>query len=190
VVRRKGFRIAVVVLLVVAYLVLRQIRAAMLGEPAISFPTPQEREPFTADFTLPDVRGHLVRPSVLRGRPVLINLWATWCHPCRVEMPSMNALYNDYHAKGLAIVAIALDERGKLVVVPFIQAYGLTFPVLLDPQNMLVALLQVPGIPTSYLLDKRGRIVDVTFGPRDWNTPNIRHLVEQLLAEEGGGTTP
>jgi cytochrome c biogenesis protein CcmG/thiol:disulfide interchange protein DsbE len=152
---------------------------------------PHERVPFTVDFPLPDVQGHVVRLSDLRGRPVLLNFWATWCSPCREEMPSMNALYKDYQAKGLAMVAIAIDDGGKRVVAPFIQAYGLTFPVLLDPQNMLGTRLQMLGIPTSYLLDKRGRIaIDFASGARNWNTRTMRHLVEQLLAEEGGGTTP
>jgi len=145
---------------------------------------------FPVDFTLPDVEGNLVQLSDLRGRPVLINLWATWCHPCRVEMPSMNALYKDYHPKGLALLAIAIDQVGKPAVAPFMQSYGLTFPALLDPQNMVGARLQVHGIPTSYLLDKWGRIVDIKFGPHDWNTPAIRHLLDQMLAEQGGGTTP
>jgi cytochrome c biogenesis protein CcmG, thiol:disulfide interchange protein DsbE len=189
VVRGKGFRIAVVVLLVVAYLVIYKM-VAMLREPAIALPALEERTPFRADFTLPDVQGHLVRLADLRGRPVLVNIWATWCYPCREEMPSMNALYKDYSAKGLAIVAIATDTGGKSVVAPFIQAHGLTFPVLLDPQDMVGRQLQVPGIPTSYLLDKRGRIIGLVIGARDWNSRNMRHLVEQLLAEEGGGTTP
>ncbi len=188
-VRRKKRRIVTVVLLMVAYLVIYRM-AAMRGGSAMILPTPQERVPFTVDFTLPDVLGKVVRLSDLRGQPVLLNLWATWCYPCREEMPSMNALYKDYHAKGLAIVAIAMDEGGKPVVAPFMQAYGLTFPVLLDPQNMLGTRLQVPGIPTSYLLDKWGRIIGFVKGARDWNTRKIRHLVEQLLAEEGGGTTP
>jgi len=164
--------------------------ASRLGGPAIALPTPQERAPFTVDFILPDIQGNLVRLSDLRGRPVLINLWATWCYPCRAEMPSMNALYQDYRAKGLAMVAIATDVGGKSVVTPFLQAYGLTFPVLLDPQNMLGAQLQVPGLPTSYLLDKRGRIVGSQIGAVDWNSRPIRHLLDQLLAEDGGGTTP
>jgi cytochrome c biogenesis protein CcmG, thiol:disulfide interchange protein DsbE len=189
VVRGKGFRIAVVVLLVVAYLVIYKM-VAMLREPAIALPALEERTPFRADFTLPDVQGHLVRLADLRGRPVLVNIWATWCYPCREEMPSMNALYKDYSAKGLAIVAIATDTGGKSVVAPFIQVHGLTFPVLLDPQDMVGRQLQVPGIPTSYLLDKRGRIIGLVIGARDWNSRNMRHLVEQLLAEEGGGTTP
>ena len=156
----------------------------------MALPTPQERALFTVDFTLPDLQGRLVRLADLRGQPVLINIWATWCHPCRVEMPSINALYQDYRAKGLAIVAIATDEQGEPVVAPFLQTYGLTFPVLLDPQNMLGAQLQVPGIPASYVLDKRGRIVSFEIGARDWNSRQIRHLLDRLLAEDGGGSTP
>jgi len=189
VVRRQGWRIIAVVLLVVAYFVVYRM-ASMLDGAAIVLPTPQERAPFRVDFQLPDVQGHLVRQSDLRGQVVLINIWATWCYPCRLEMPSMNALYKDYHAKGLAIVAIATDTEGKSVVAPFIQAYGLTFPVVLDPQNLVGAQLQVPGIPMSYLLDKRGRIVGFEVGARDWNTRKIRRLLDQMLAEESGGTTP
>ena len=189
VVRGKGFRIVVVVLLVVAYLGIYKM-VAMLRAPAMALPTPEERVPFRVDFTLPDVQGHLVRLSDLRGQPVLINIWATWCYPCREEMPSMNALYKDYSAKGLAMVAIATDIGGKAVVAPFLQAHRLTFPVLLDPQNMVGTQLQVPGIPTSYLLDKWGRIIGFVIGPRDWYSRKIRRLIDQLLAEEGGGTTP
>jgi len=142
------------------------------------------------DFVLPDLQGSLVRLSDLRGRPVLINIWATWCYPCRAEMPSINALYQDYQAKGLAIVAVATDREGKPIVAPFLQAYRLTFPVLLDPQNMLGAQLQVSGLPTSYVLDKRGRIVGFEIGARDWNSHQVRRRLDQLLAEDGGGTTP
>src|SRR5262252_326709 len=82
------------------------------GEPLVALPAPQERAFFTVDFSLPDIAGKVIRLSDLRGRPVLINIWATWCYPCRVEMPSMNALYQDYQVKGLAIVAIATDVEG------------------------------------------------------------------------------
>jgi peroxiredoxin len=189
VIRGKGFRIAAVALLVVAYLGIYKM-VAMLREPAMAIPTLEERVPFRVDFTLPDIEGHLVRLADLRGRPVLINIWATWCSPCREELPSMSALYKDYSAKGLAMIAIATDTGGKAVVAPFILAHGLTFPVLLDPQNIVGTQLQVPGIPTSYLLDKRGRVIDLVIGARDWYSRKIRHLIEQLLAEEGGGTTP
>jgi thiol-disulfide isomerase/thioredoxin len=188
VVRGKGFRIAAVVLLVVAYLGIKM--AARPQDSPIALPAPEDRQPFRVPFELLDVQGHLVRLADLRGRPVLINIWATWCYPCREEMPSMNALYKDYGAKGLAMAAIATDAEGKAVVAPFMQSYGLTFPVLLDPQNMVGTQLQVPGIPISYLLDKRGRVIDLVIGAHDWYSRKIRHLIEQLLAEEGGGPTP
>ena len=186
---RRRFRIAAVVLLVVIYLVVYKM-LALSGGPALTLPPPEDRALFTVDFTLPDVQGNLVRLSDLRGQPVLLNIWATWCYPCRAEMPSINALYQDYQAKGLAIVAIATDQEGKPIVAPFLQAYRLTFPVLLDPQNMLETQLQVRGIPASYVLDKRGRIVGFEIGARDWNSRHIRHLLDQLLAEHSGGTTP
>src|SRR5262249_56051204 len=121
---------------------------SLSGEHALALLTPQERARFTVDFILPDIAGNVVRLSDLRGRPVLINLWATWCYPCRVEMPSMNALYQDYHARGLAIVAIATDAEGKPAVAPFLPAYRLPFPVLLPPQNMLLPPLPAPRLPT------------------------------------------
>lgn len=186
---RRRFRIAAVVLLVVIGLVVYRM-ASLLGGPGLTLPPPEDRALFTADFTLPDVQGNLVQLSDLRGQLVLINIWATWCYPCRAEMPSINALYQDYQVKGLAIVAIATDQEGKPIVVPFLRAHRLTFPVLLDPQNMLGARLQVSGIPTSYVLDKRGRIVGFESGARDWNSRQIRDLLDQLLAEDGGGTTP
>ena len=185
---RRICRIAAAVLLVVVGLAVYR-RVSLLGGSGMTLPPPEDRALFI-DFTLPDVQGNLVRLLDLRGRPVLINLWATWCYPCRVEMPSMNALYKDFQAKGLAILAIAIDAGGKPAVAPFLQAYRLTFSVLLDPQNMLGTQLQVPGIPASYLLDTRGRLVDYKFGRHDWDTPAIRHLVDQLLAEDGGGTAP
>ena len=188
-VRGKGFRIAAVVLLVVVYLGIYKM-VAMLREPPMVLPTPEERVPFRVDFTLPDAQGHLVRLTDLRGRPVLINIWATWCAPCREEMPSMNALYKDYSAKGLAMVAIATDVEGTSVVAPFMQAYGLIFPVLLDPQNMVGAQLQLSGLPTSYLLDKWGRVIDLVIGAYDWHSHKTQHLIEQLLAEEDRSTTP
>ena len=193
---RHRFHIAVVVLLAVGGLVVsrmapvRHRMASLLGGPVIALPTPQERAPFTVDFMLPDMAGNVVRLFDLRGRPILLNIWATWCYPCRAEMPSMQALYQDYQAQGLAIVAIATDVEGKPVVAPFLQAYRLTFTVLLDPQNMLGAQLQVPGLPTSYVLDKRGRIAYFEIGAHNWNSRPIRHLLDQLLAEDGRGTTP
>ncbi len=171
------------VLLVGGYVALQQRTSrppALGGE----LRPPQERVLFTAEVTLPDVHGNTVRLAELRGRVILLNLWATWCYPCRAEMPSMDTLYQDYRGKGLEILAIANDSQGKTAVAPFVKEYGLTFPVLLDPHNRVGTQLQVHGIPTSYLLDKQGRIAYVALGAKNWNSPYMRRVLDRLLSEK------
>ena len=102
----------------------------------------------------------------------------------------MNALYQTYRDKGFELLAISIDVFGKEAVAPFVAEYGLTFPVLLDPQDTVSSQLLGGGIPTSYVLDKRGRIAAVEVGTRDWNSERFRQLLDQLLAEEAGGPTP
>ncbi len=173
------------VLLLLAMYLLLQRMGYLLSAPAISAGEARERLPFSVDFTLPDLDGKSVRLSDLRGRVVLINFWATWCPPCRAEMPSMNDLYKDYRDKGLEILAISIDVDGRRVVAPFVEKYGLTFPVLLDPKMDVGSRIQVRGIPSTYLLDKQGRVAGLEVGPRDWNRSSLRRLLDELLAEEG-----
>lgn len=187
--RRKGLTLTAVLLVAGAYLLLQRLTSQPQA-PAITLTAAQAREPFPVDVALPDLQGHTMRLAYRRGQVVLINFWATWCYPCRVEMPSMQALYQDYAEKGFEILAISIDVQGKAVVVPFIEAYGLTFPILLDPENAVSTMLQVRGIPTSYLLDKWGRVAEVAIGARDWNSNTMRRLLDQLLAEPGSGTVP
>ena len=130
-----------------------------------------------------------MRLSDLRGKVVLINFWATWCYPCRTEMPSMEALYQDYRDQDFEILAISIDVKEQAVVVPFVEEFKLTFPVLLDPRNVVGTRLRMGGIPTSYLLDKHGRIAGLEVGPRDWNSQKMRRLLDQLLSEEARGPT-
>ncbi|MFQ5913772.1 MAG: peroxiredoxin family protein [Nitrospinota bacterium] len=137
------------------------------------------------EFTLPDLEGKSLRLSDLRGQVVLINFWATWCPPCRAEMPSMNDLYKGYRDKGFEILAISSDVEGKRVVAPFVEKYGLTFPVLLDPKNDVGSRLQMRGIPSTFLLDKEGRIAGLEIGARNWNRSSLRQLLDGLLAEGG-----
>jgi peroxiredoxin len=182
---RKGLRVTAVVLLIGGYLVLQ--RLASLPKAPIIAPEPaRARAPFPVDFALPDLQGQTVRLSDQRGKVVLINFWATWCYPCRSEMPSMNALYQDYRDKGFEILAISSDVQGKDVVAPFVEEYRLTFPVLLDPRDIVGTRLGVQGIPTSYLLDKNGRIAGKEIGAKNWNSPVMRRRLAQLLAEEVG----
>jgi peroxiredoxin len=181
-VSHQGLKIAAVVLLIGAYVVLQHL-ASQPQAPAIAPDEPRARTLFPADFTLPEVRGNATRLADFRGWVVLVNFWATWCSPCRTEMPSMQALYQDYQHKGFTILAISSDAQGADVVGPFVQAYQLTFPVLLDPQNTVGTRLHVRGIPTSYLLDKQGRIAGMEMGAKNWNSPKIRQRLDLLLAE-------
>lgn len=181
--QRQRWRLALVLFLVGVFLALQWI-ASRLQEPALAPPPPQSRRPFTLDFTLPTLHGHPIQLSDLQGWVVLVNFWATWCHPCRTEMPSMNALYQAYHHKGLEILAIASDLQGYEIVAPFVQAHTLTFPILLDPGNVIGAQLPVQGLPTSYLLDKQGRVAALELGARNWNAAKVRRLIDTLLAEE------
>ncbi len=95
----------------------------------------------------------------------------------------MNDVYKDYRNKGFEILAIAGDVEGKRIVAPFVRKYGFIFPVLLDPRNDVGTRLGVRGIPTSYLLDKRGRIAGMEVGAKNWNRKSVRRLLDKLLAE-------
>ena len=135
-----------------------------------------------ADFTLPDLQGRLVQLSALRGKVVFINVWATWCPPCIEEMPTMQRLYERLHSRGLEVLAISIDALGAQVVAPFMEKYQLTFPALLDPQDRIVHLYHTQGVPESFIVDKRGLLVDKVIGPRDWSHPQMIALFERLLA--------
>jgi peroxiredoxin len=135
-----------------------------------------------ADFSLPDLQDQMVQLSSLRGKVVFINVWATWCPPCLDEMPTMQRLYDRLHARGLEVLAISLDALGGQVVAPFVRDYRLTFPVLLDPRSTIERLYYTNGVPESFIVDKRGRLVEKIVGPRDWAHPQMLSLFERLLA--------
>ncbi len=107
------------------------------------------------DFTLQDLDGHAVTLSDLRGQVVILNFWATWCGPCRLEMPLLQAAYTSQKDQGLIILAIDLDDPAADVR-DFRDALGLTFPVLLDPGTTITDLYRVRGWPTSYFINRDG----------------------------------
>jgi peroxiredoxin len=110
-----------------------------------------------ADFTLTDLQGKTWHLRELRGKVVLVNFWATWCPPCRKEMPDLQALYDKYKDQGLVVLAISDEEAAK--VVPFIAEKKIGYPVLLDPGRKVTELFQVEGIPKSFVYDREGRMV-------------------------------
>jgi len=175
-------KLVILCLILVVYGVLRWATSRPT-EPGLTLTPPEQRQPFAIDLTLPALHGPAQPLSKLHGQVVLLNFWATWCYPCRAEMPSMQALYDAYQHADFTILAIASDPQGQSVVGPFAAKHQLTFPILLDVHNTVGAQLQLPGIPTSYLLDKHSRIARMEVGVRDWNSQSVRQMIETLLDE-------
>ncbi len=118
-----------------------------------------------------------------RGSVTLVNIWATWCLPCRDEMPSMQALYDSLGGRGFRIAAISIDEGSSEDVVAFARELGLTFDILHDRSGSVERLYQTTGVPESFLLDRRGVLVKRVIGAHDWSSPANRSAVERLLAQ-------
>jgi peroxiredoxin len=110
-----------------------------------------------ADFTLTDLDGKAWNLKDLKGKVVLLNFWATWCPPCRKEMPDLEMLYRRFGAQGLIIIGI--DDEETETVKPFIAQQGITYPVLLDPGRKVNTLFQIEGIPKTFVYDRDGKIV-------------------------------
>jgi peroxiredoxin len=134
-----------------------------------------------ADFILKDLSGKPVRFSEFKGKVVLLNFWTTWCPPCRVEMPAMERLYQAYRDDGLVVVAVSMDRSPADKVKAFVEELGLNFPVLHDRDERVARLYSVPGVPTSYIVDARGRIMYRALGEYDWFGPTAKSTVEDLL---------
>ena len=118
-----------------------------------------------------------------QGQVTLINIWATWCVPCRVEMPSMQLLYDSLASRGFRIAAVSIDAGPTEDVRAFGKELHLSFDLLQDQSGRIQQIYQTTGVPESFLLDKDGVIVKRVIGAHDWNSPVNRALVERLLAE-------
>jgi thiol-disulfide isomerase/thioredoxin len=117
------------------------------------------------------------------GRAVLLNVWATWCDPCRDEMPSLERLYRDYAPRGLRIVAISIDDAGQDALIrEFVSEHGLTFDILHDRggRTGIMTLYPVRGVPQTFLISRGGEIVATRFAA-DWSSASSRALVDSVL---------
>jgi peroxiredoxin len=130
-----------------------------------------------ADFTLTDLQGQTWRLRDLRGKVVLVNFWATWCPPCRKEMPDLQALYDKYKDQGFVVLAISDEEAAK--VLPFIAERKIGYPVLLDPGRKINDAFLVSGIPKSFLYDREGKMVAQSIDMR------TRSQFHRMLAKAG-----
>jgi thiol-disulfide isomerase/thioredoxin len=116
------------------------------------------------DFTLESLEGKSLRLSDLRGKAVLLNFWATWCDPCKIEMPWFVELQNEYGAQGLQIVGIAMDDSAKEDIAKFAKNMGVNYPVLLGKEAVGDAYGGVPALPESFFISRDGKIVDRIIG--------------------------
>lgn len=119
-----------------------------------------------------------------RGRVVLVNIWATWCQPCRVEIPSIERLYRAYGSRGLNVVAVSIDDPGtEPAIRAFVRDMGMTFQVLHDPSGRIEHAYQTTGYPETVIVGKDGVIRKKVAGAIDWDSEGNRRLIERLLAE-------
>ena len=148
---------------------------------------PRVRLPAPA-FTLPSLDGGRVRLADFRGKVVLLNFWATWCRPCREEMPSLEALWADYRDRPFIVLAVTADRGSLRPVREFVRRHGLDFPVLLDADGAVRNRYEVYALPMTYLIGRDGRISGRAPAARDWNGPAARRLIDQLLAQQAERT--
>ena len=133
------------------------------------------------DFTLQTPEGEIYTLSELKGSAVLINLWATWCPPCRAEMPAIEKMYQEYKDQGLVVLAVNMTYQDDPAnVAPFIQEYNLTFPVLLEETGKVGAAYQLRSLPSSYFIDRTGVIQEVVIGG-PMSEALLRTRIEQIL---------
>jgi peroxiredoxin len=132
------------------------------------------------DFTVPSLTGGPVSLADFKGRVVLLNFWATWCPPCREEMPSMGRLYQRYRDRGVTILALSVD-RTAAAVPGFAEGFRLTFLIGLDPEASVAKLYRMRALPTTIVIDRAGWAVAGATGARDRDRPAAHAVVESLL---------
>lgn len=133
------------------------------------------------NFRLRDLAGNVVDLTQLRGKVVLLNFWATWCGPCRVEMPSMELLYQTISRREFEILAVSTDPQGVAVTRPFQQEIGVTFPILHDPDMRIGLTYGARSLPMTVMVDRQGVVRQKIFGARDWDSPEARDLIHKLI---------
>lgn len=117
------------------------------------------------DFSLQTADGQIYTLSELKGQAILVNVWATWCPPCKAEMPAMEKVYNEYKDQGFVVLAVnSTFQDDPLNIIPFTEEYGLTFPILLDDTGKVTLAYQVRSLPSSFFINRLGIITEVVIG--------------------------
>ncbi|MGH2618948.1 MAG: TlpA disulfide reductase family protein [Anaerolineales bacterium] len=147
-------------------------------------PPPSPREEFSApDFTLDLLGGGQLTLSEQRGKVVMVNLWASWCPPCRAEMPAIEEVYEAFQPQGLVVLGVNTTfQDAETDVAAFVHEFGLTFPILLDREGGVSRRYQLRGLPSTFFIDRQGIIRTVVIGG-PMNETVIRSKVQELLSE-------
>jgi peroxiredoxin len=133
------------------------------------------------DFSLRNLKGNYQSLDSFSGQVVVLNFWATWCVPCRVEMPSFEKLYRRYRSEGVTVLAVTLDKKSEKNIKSFVEEYELSFPVLLDEEGKVERLYPSMTIPFTYVIDRAGRIVARVDGAKNWESKETFEAIEYLL---------
>ena len=136
------------------------------------------------DFTLFDRQGSPVSLSDFRGKVVMLNFWATWCPPCRAEMPSMERLHSKLQEEDFVLLAVNVEESGQSAVDAFVREIPVSFPVLFDSAQEVSRLYRVSGIPQTFIIDPQGRIVQQITGGLEWDSPEVTKYLSSLMRGE------
>ena len=133
-------------------------------------------------FTLLTLDGGRASLADHRDKLVVLNFWATWCQPCTVEMPSLEALWRRYRDRGLLVVGVCVDRGApKALLEPYVRNLKLTFPILLDPDSKTSDRWRVTALPATFIVRPGGEVAGMAMGAREWNSDEMRALVERLL---------
>jgi len=142
-------------------------------------PAAKSTHPKAPDFTLKDARGNLIRLSDYKGKVVILDFWATWCPPCRIEIPGYVKMYNKYKNDGLVIIGVSLDNDGWTPVKPFMKEYKIDYPIVLGDREIVGAYGGVSAIPTTFIINREGEIVEKKIGAK--STQYFEDLLTKLL---------
>jgi len=156
-------------------------------------PTPALRTGAIApDFSLPvQGGGPDVSLASLRGKVAFVNFWATWCAPCRAEAPSLERLYEELRGDGFEVIAITIDKpEASAAIEGFRRDFSLSFPIPLDPNKRVYDAYQVSGVPETFLIDPKGRVIEHFIGPQNWEDPRYSRAIRRALAakDDSGGS--
>jgi thiol-disulfide isomerase/thioredoxin len=162
-------------------------RSAAAGLPSTSFSGLAKSAP-APDFTLESLDGNNMRLSDLRGKAVLLNFWATWCAPCKIEMPWFVELQSQYGSQGLQIVGVAMDDSSKDDIAKFAKDMGVNYPVLIGKEAVGDAYGGVPALPESFFIGRDGKIVDRIIGLK--GKGEIEEDIKKALNTQPRNPTP